>query len=112
MPPLCLPPGRPPINGSPSCWRGLAAGGGMGAVCGLKPAALVQAAGLCHKQYDSTQCRAARLADSVRRINPAATILRVGRTAVDSYIPMHGSNRELGKGLVEKIKKDLGLKGE
>jgi len=25
---------------------------------------------------------------------------------------MHGSNRELGKGLVEKIKKDLGLKGE
>jgi len=29
-----------------------------------------------------------------------------------SYIPMHGSNRELGKGLVEKIKKDLGLKGE
>jgi mRNA interferase HicA len=29
-----------------------------------------------------------------------------------SYIPMHGSNRKLGKGLVERIKKDLGLKGE
>jgi len=25
---------------------------------------------------------------------------------------MHGSNRELGKGLVERIKKDLGLKGD
>ena len=36
-------------------------------------------------------------------------VLRSGRI---SYIPMHGSNRELGKGLVEKIKKDLGLKGE
>lgn len=36
-------------------------------------------------------------------------VVRLGRI---SYIPMHGSNRELGKGLVEKIKKDLGLKGE
>jgi mRNA interferase HicA len=25
-------------------------------------------------------------------------------------IPMHGKNKELGKGLVEKIKRDLGLK--
>jgi mRNA interferase HicA len=36
-------------------------------------------------------------------------VLRSGRV---SYIPMHGSHRELGKGLVERIKKDLGLKGE
>jgi mRNA interferase HicA len=27
-----------------------------------------------------------------------------------SVLPMHGSNKELGKGLVNKIKKDLGLK--
>jgi mRNA interferase HicA len=27
-----------------------------------------------------------------------------------SELPMHGGNKELGKGLVEKIKKDLGLK--
>jgi mRNA interferase HicA len=27
-----------------------------------------------------------------------------------SIIPVHGSRKELGKGLVEKIKKDLGLK--
>ncbi len=38
--------------------------------------------------------------------------LKVTRWGRVSYIPMHGSNRELGKGLVEKIKKDLGLKGE
>jgi hypothetical protein len=45
-----------------------------------------------------------------------------GRTAVDlahitvrrgdrkSQIPMHGGGKELGKGLVQKILKDLGLK--
>lgn len=27
-----------------------------------------------------------------------------------SQLPMHGSAKELGRGLVEKIKKDLGLK--
>ena len=27
-----------------------------------------------------------------------------------SYLPMHGANKELGKGLVEAIKKQLGLK--
>jgi len=27
-----------------------------------------------------------------------------------SVVPMHGSGKELGKGLVEKIKKQLGLK--
>ncbi len=27
-----------------------------------------------------------------------------------SQLPMHGANRELGTGLVNKIKKDLGLK--
>jgi mRNA interferase HicA len=27
-----------------------------------------------------------------------------------SVLPMHGSNKELGKGLVQKIKGDLGLK--
>jgi len=38
--------------------------------------------------------------------------LKVTRSGRVSYIPMHGSNRELGKGLVERIKKDLGLKGD
>jgi mRNA interferase HicA len=36
------------------------------------------------------------------------TIRRGGRT---SQLPTHGSRRELGSGLVNKIKKDLGLKG-
>ena len=27
-----------------------------------------------------------------------------------SELPMHGGNKQLGKGLIEKIKKDLGLK--
>jgi mRNA interferase HicA len=27
-----------------------------------------------------------------------------------SVLPMHGSKKELGKGLVDRIKKDLGLK--
>jgi len=27
-----------------------------------------------------------------------------------SQLPMHGGNKELGNGLIEKIKKDLGLK--
>ncbi len=27
-----------------------------------------------------------------------------------SVLPMHGSNKEIGKGLAEKIKKDLRLK--
>lgn len=34
------------------------------------------------------------------------TIRRGKRT---SQLPMHGGNRELGSGLVRKIKKDLGL---
>ena len=34
------------------------------------------------------------------------TITREGKT---SQLPMHGSGKELGTGLVEKIKKDLGL---
>jgi mRNA interferase HicA len=38
--------------------------------------------------------------------------LKITRSGHVSYIPMHGSNRELGTGLVEKIKKDLGLKGD
>jgi mRNA interferase HicA len=35
------------------------------------------------------------------------TVLRDGRK---SQLPMHGSNKELGTGLVNKILKDLGLK--
>ena len=35
------------------------------------------------------------------------TVRRDGKT---SQIPMHGSRKELGTGLVNKIKKDLGLK--
>jgi mRNA interferase HicA len=34
------------------------------------------------------------------------TVIRGDRR---SQLPMHGSNRELGSGLVRKIKKDLGL---
>lgn len=36
--------------------------------------------------------------------------LRVKMGGKTSVLPMHGSRKELGKGLVEKIKKDLGLK--
>jgi mRNA interferase HicA len=35
------------------------------------------------------------------------TVRRGGRT---SQLPMHGHGKELGTGLVDKIKKDLGLK--
>jgi len=35
------------------------------------------------------------------------TVLRNGRK---SQLPMHGSNKELGTGLVNKILKDLGIK--
>lgn len=38
--------------------------------------------------------------------------LTVRRGDLTSQLPMHGGSRELGKGLVEKIRKDLGLKGE
>ena len=33
----------------------------------------------------------------------------VRRGSLVSQLPMHGSGKELGKGLVAKIKKDLGL---
>ena len=36
--------------------------------------------------------------------------LIVRRGALWSVLPMHGSSQDLGKGLVEKIKKQLGLK--
>ena len=36
--------------------------------------------------------------------------LTVRRGDKTSQLPMHGANRELGKGLVNKIKKDLGLR--
>lgn len=36
--------------------------------------------------------------------------LRVMRGKNLSVLPMHGSNHELGKGLVQKIRKQLGLK--
>jgi mRNA interferase HicA len=35
-------------------------------------------------------------------------IVRLGQRK--SELPMHGGNKELGKGLIEKIKRDLGLK--
>ena len=35
--------------------------------------------------------------------------LKVWRGEQRSVLPMHGSSKELGKGLVEKIKKELGL---
>jgi mRNA interferase HicA len=34
--------------------------------------------------------------------------VRLGRRF--SVLPMHGSNKEIGKGLTEKIKRDLGLR--
>jgi mRNA interferase HicA len=36
--------------------------------------------------------------------------LIVRRGGLRSVLPMHGSGKELGTGLVNKIKKDLGLK--
>jgi len=36
--------------------------------------------------------------------------LTVRRGALLSTLPMHGKQKELGTGLVNKIKKDLGLK--
>jgi mRNA interferase HicA len=36
--------------------------------------------------------------------------LVVLRGSRKSSLPMHGKNRELGTGLIEKIKKNLGLK--
>jgi mRNA interferase HicA len=36
--------------------------------------------------------------------------LKVWRGVQRSVLPMHGSGKELGKGLIEKIKKELGLK--
>jgi mRNA interferase HicA len=36
------------------------------------------------------------------------TVRRYGRK---TQLPMHGGKRELGTGLVNKIKRDLGLKG-
>jgi len=36
--------------------------------------------------------------------------LVVLRGSRKTSLPMHGKNKELGTGLVEKIKKDLGLK--
>ncbi|MFK8034015.1 MAG: type II toxin-antitoxin system HicA family toxin [Hyphomicrobiales bacterium] len=36
--------------------------------------------------------------------------LTVRRENLTSQLPMHGSSKELGTGLVNKIKKDLGLK--
>jgi mRNA interferase HicA len=36
--------------------------------------------------------------------------LVVRRNGRKSVLPMHGSRKELGTGLVEKIKRDLGLK--
>jgi mRNA interferase HicA len=35
--------------------------------------------------------------------------LTVVRGDLRSQLPMHGSNKELGTGLVSKVKKDLGL---
>ncbi len=36
--------------------------------------------------------------------------LHVMRGEKHSVLPMHGSGKEIGKGLVSRIKKDLGLK--
>jgi mRNA interferase HicA len=36
--------------------------------------------------------------------------LTVQRDAMTSQLPIHGGGKELGAGLVRKIKKDLGLK--
>ena len=36
--------------------------------------------------------------------------LKVYRGNLDSILPIHGNKKDLGSGLVNKIKKDLGLK--
>jgi mRNA interferase HicA len=36
--------------------------------------------------------------------------LKVSRGNRFSILPIHGSKKEIGKGLLERIKKDLGLK--
>lgn len=36
--------------------------------------------------------------------------LKVRRAGFFSVLPMHGANKEIGKGLAERIKRDLGLK--
>ena len=36
--------------------------------------------------------------------------LKVRRGQASSVLPMHGSGKEIGKGLEQRIKKDLGLK--
>ena len=51
-----------------------------------------------HKQGCTLECH--------RRGSGHLTVRRSNRT---SQLPMHGSRRELGTGLVAKIKKDLGL---
>jgi mRNA interferase HicA len=43
-----------------------------------------------------------------RREALATSIVRLGNKK--SELPMHGHGKELGSGLVNKIKKDLGLK--
>jgi mRNA interferase HicA len=45
----------------------------------------------------------------LRAIRGGSGHLTVIRGDRRSQLPMHGSNRELGSGLVRKIKKDLGL---
>lgn len=37
--------------------------------------------------------------------------LKVRRDNRTSYLPQHGGRKELGTGLVRKIKKDLGIEG-
>jgi hypothetical protein len=36
--------------------------------------------------------------------------LKVSRGKLFTYLPMHGAGKELGKGLMEAIRKRLGLK--
>jgi len=43
-----------------------------------------------------------------KRSGSGHLIVRLGDRK--SELPMHGGNKQLGKGLIEKIKKDLGLK--
>jgi len=51
-------------------------------------------------------------------VGPARLYVRTGqgghlivrRNGRKSVLPMHGSRKDLGTGLVEKIKRDLGLK--
>jgi hypothetical protein len=60
------------------------------------------------QQGIQTVARRARLHVRIQEIRQRTLIVRRGRRK--SELPMHGGRKELGLGLVNKVKRDLGLK--